>query len=103
MIMILMLVLILILILTNSKRFATPADPLRPMDVCMFRNIDVQLLEGSPLSERTSREELATQTLFALSMFGQVETQISRYRSCALVLNFMVCLLFLGRPPRSPF
>ena len=27
-----------------SKRFATPADPLRPMDVCMFRNIDVQLL-----------------------------------------------------------
>ena len=28
----------------NSKRFATPADPLRPMDVCMFRDTDVQLL-----------------------------------------------------------
>ena len=28
----------------NSKRFATPADPLRPMDVYMFRNIEIQLL-----------------------------------------------------------
>ena len=46
----------------NSKRFATPADPLLPMDVCMFRHIDIQQLYGSPPSERTSWEELATQT-----------------------------------------
>ena len=56
----------------NSKRFATPADPLLPMDVWMFGKIDVQLLEGSPPSERTSLEELATQTLFVLSTFGHV-------------------------------
>ena len=30
-------------------------------------------------------------------MFGRVETQISSYRLFALVLNFMVCLSFLGR------
>ena len=41
----------------NSKRFATPADPLLPMDVWMFGNIDVQLLGDSPPSERTSLEE----------------------------------------------
>ena len=62
--------------LSNSKRFATPADPLLPMDVGMFGNIDIKLLEGSPPSERTSWEELATQTLFVLSTFGGAETQI---------------------------
>ena len=87
----------------NSKRFATPADPLLPMDVWMFRNIDVQLLEGSPPSERTSLEELATQTLFVLSTFGRVETPISSCRLCTLVLNFTVFRNFLGRPPRPPF
>ena len=87
----------------NSKRFATPADPHLPMDVWMFRNIDIQLLEGSPPSERTSWEELATQALFVLSTFGRVETPISSCRLYTLVLDFMVCLSFLAGPPRSPF
>jgi len=47
--------------------------------------------------------ELAAQTLLALLTFGWVETNISSYRSCALVLNFMVCLSFLAGPPRSQF
>ena len=33
----------------NSKRFATPADPLLPLDVWTFDNSYVELLGDSPL------------------------------------------------------
>ena len=67
----------------NSKRFATPADPLLPMDVWMCGNIDVQLLGDSPLrSGRLWKSERPKPSSFYRRLDGYKYK--CRVASCAL-------------------